>query len=71
MAPRRVLACFLVLALCAFAPSGIEAKKKRQVVATRAGRGAMMAPAPAPMGAIGRALLQGASERGFPRSVAC
>lgn len=59
MAPfRRAVACLLVLALCALAPTGIDAKKKRQSIAARA----QMAPAPAPMRAvgIGRALMQGA-----------
>ena len=59
MAPfRRAVACLLVLALCALAPTGIDAKKKRQSIAARA----QMAPAPAPMRAVGlgRALLQGA-----------
>ena len=58
MAPfRRAAVCLLVLALCALAPTGIDAKKKRAIAAR-----SQMAPAPAPMRAvgIGRALMQGA-----------
>ena len=54
-APRRTVACLLLLALCALAPVA-DAKKKRSTAVH-----SQMAPAPAPVQAIGRALLQGAN----------
>jgi hypothetical protein len=48
-----MVACLLLFALCALAPV-VDAKKKRGIAVH-----SQMAPAPAPMQAIGRALLQG------------
>ena len=64
-APRRTVACLLLLALCALAPV-VDAKKKRGVAVH-----GQMAPAPAPMQAIGRALLQGTKCSAIMTESAC
>ena len=61
MAPaRKLVACLVVLALCALAPHSAEAKKKRTAIGRPGVR--FLAPAPAPVSAMmrGRTLLAGA-----------